>query len=356
MKNAIKTFTVIDLGSTKISAVTAGIDRGGRENILATEISDSRGITGGNITDMNKATQSIKTLVEKLRKKSSIRIKHVFVTVKGTDIEIHRTRGMVFLSKTPREISRKDLNKCAELASIFKLPLEKEIIEVIPSAFYIDGSSIPLKDPLGLYGVKLGLKAFVATANRGNIGNITKCIDHSGLILEGVHLSGLASGASVLEEDQKDKGVLLLDVGDISSEAVFFRENMVKQFGVINMGVSDILSADGTINDSSVSKFFAKAKEILAFDKDKLGSIVITGGGALLEGVLESAEKTFNVHARMGLVKNEGHALNLQDSIVHTSTIGLVRHLSKKHKASILCRNPFYRFFTKFHNIYDSYF
>ena len=356
MKHALKTFTVIDLGSTKISAATAGIDRNGREKIFATEISDSKGITGGTITDINKATQSIKTLVEKLRKKSSIKIKRVFVTVKGTDIEINRTRGMVFLSKTPREITRKDINKCAELASIFKLPLEKEIIEVIPSAFHIDGSPIPLKDPLGLYGVKLELKAFVATAGRGSMGNIAKCIDHSGLILEGVYLSGVASGASVLEEHQKDKGVLLLDIGDISSEVVFFRENMVKQFGAIKMGVSDILSDEGVINDGSMNKFFAKVKEILAHDKDKLGSLVITGGGALLEGVLESAENAFNVHARMGLVKNEGHALNLQDSIVHTSTIGLVRYLSRKHKALILHRNPLHRFFSKFQNIYDSYF
>ncbi|UCD55534.1 MAG: hypothetical protein JSV93_01685 [Candidatus Omnitrophota bacterium] len=332
----IKIVTVIDLGSNKIAGATASIDKEGNISLLALENLHSRGIRGGDITDINKAVGDIASLMDRLqcRKKP----KNVFVITKSADTKMDILRGMVPLARAPREITRRDVARCLEIAAMVKFPLDRAIIEKIVRGFYIDGSALNVSNPIGLYGIKLETEAFIATVHMSKIQNITKCIDHAGFLLDGICLSGIASSESVLDEKEKKEGVLLLDIGDTLTERLIFKDSMLKSFRIMKKGAGAILNGN------------------MRVDNNDFSSIVVTGGGALLDGVIEKTEKMLKRPARIGIVKNAGQNLSSQDAIIHTSTVGLISRIAKEYKNSHTHKNPIHKAFRKITDIYESYF
>ena len=252
---------------------------------------------------------------------------------------------MVALSSVPREVTKKDMARCLEMAAMMKLPLDRAIIEKFARAYYIDGATRNVRNPVGLYGMKLEAEAFVATANRSKIQNITKCIDHAGFLLKGIYLSAIASADSILEEREKEKGVLLVDIGDSMTEAIVFKNNMLWDFCAIEKGAETIL-------DDNMRGLLAT----FPAGSDDFSSVVITGGGALLDGVIEKAEKLFKIPTRIGIVRNAGRNLTPQDAIIHTPTIGLINHVAKGYKAYHAYKSPIHKLFHKIQHIYESYF
>lgn len=350
-----KIITVIDLGSSKIAAAIAGIDKDGRVSLLALENLYSHGMQSGNITDINKAVNDISSIMVRLKRHQRKKIKNVFVTIKGIDVKMDIGRGTIPLSKTSREITKRDVNRCLDIAAMVKLPLDRTIIEKVVKGFCIDGGSFSVTNPIGLYGVKLEAETFIATANQSKIQNITKCIDFAGLILDGIYLSGLASANSVLEAEEKEKGVFLLDIGESLAEGLIFKHGMLKNFHIIKQGATSILGNGMHVNKQKLCSLLKKANSALRVDSDNFVSIVVTGGGALLDGIIEETEKVFKIPARIGLVKKERN-LNSRDAIIHTSTIGLIDYLAKEYKTSHIHNSPIHKAFRKILGIYESYF
>jgi len=347
--------TVIDLGSNKIAASQARIAKNGSVFLLGMENLYSRGIAGGEITDINKAVEDIKSVMKKLLRHGK-KSKNVFVTTKGFDIRMDISRGMVPLSKTPREITKKDVKKCLEIASMVKLSPERDIVEKVIKSFYIDEVASGVKNPVGLYGVKLEVEAFIATVKRSKIQNITKCIDHAGFLLDGIRLSGMASADGVLDVAEKEKGVLLIDMGDTLTEAAGYKNGMLKNFRVIKKGVSSVLDGKMRLERRRLSAFFKDTLSAVEAGEGDFFSTVVTGGGALLDGVIEEAEKSFNVPSRIGFAKKAGRELNAEDAIIHAATVGLISRLAEEHKASRVPTNPIHKAFHKIIDIYESYF
>jgi len=351
----MKLITVIDLGSSKIAAACASIDTNGNPAILALENLHSRGVEQGQIQDFHKAVGDIASIVVKLEGRVKRKIRNVLVTTRGADIEMRLSRSMVPLSKMPREITGKDVKASLELAGMIKLPLEKAIVQKIVRSFHIDGEKAGIRNPIGLYGMRLEAESFIAMASRSKIQNITKSVDHAGLLLDGIYLSGMTSAGAVLNSPEKEKGVLFLDVGDMLTEALIFKEAMLKNSVISTKGASEILGQTGRPDKTKLAALFDEIVNSLSAGENDFFSVVLTGGGALLDGIIEEAEHAFKRPARIGRAKNEKRTLNSQDAIIHTSTIGLIELIAKERRESAP-RNFFANTTRKLTHIYETYF
>jgi len=349
-----ETITVLDLGSSKIAGACAEMDRKGNTNILALENLDSQGITNGNITDMNKAVESVFSIMEKLNK--TRKTKNIFIATKGSDIEMRLSKGMVALSKVPREITKKDMAKCLEIASMIKIPLKRSIVEKVVKCFTIDETLPSVENPIGLYGMKLEGEVCIATVNQSKIENITKCIDHAGFILDGIYLSGVASSGGVLDDEEKEKGVLLLDIGDSLTEAIVFKSRILQDFFIINSGVTDILDDVNKVDKQDLTSFLEKINKLVKKRDNRFSSVVITGGGAILEGVIEEAEKVLNKKTKIGIVRSVDHKISSKNAVIHTATLGLIRNLAKEHGLIHVKKGPIQKAIHKLQHIYETYF
>ena len=351
-----KIITTIDLGSNKIAAATAAVDKNGKVSLIGAESLNSRGIEGGEILDIDKAVEDISSVMDKLKKPLKKKIKNVSIATRGTDIKMDLSRGMVPLSKTPREITKKDMNKCLDIASMQKLPLDRVVVEKVVKSFSIDGGPLGIKNPVGLYGIKLEAETFIATAKRSKIQNIAKCIDHAGLFINGIYLSSFASANSILGGNEKEKGVLLLDIGGSLTEEIIFKNGMLTHFRILKKGASAILDNTAHVNKNKLDALLEEAREGLPAEKEAFSSVVVTGGGALLDGVIERAEKLLEAPARIGIVRGAGRNLNSQDAIIHTSTLGLINRLAHERKSHRAFTNPIRKTLQKILDIYESYF
>ncbi|MCQ9206481.1 MAG: hypothetical protein NG740_01165 [Omnitrophica bacterium] len=351
-----KPITVIDLGSNRIVAATAGIGKKGGVTLLAMENLHSRGINEGEITDISKAVEDISLITGKLKEKCGRKPKNVFVTTRSADIEVRPSRGMIPLSKTSREITRNDVRRSSELASMVRLSLDRAIVQKIVRNFRIDENAAEVKNPVGLYGMRLEVESFIVTANRSKIQNITKCIDHAGFLLGGVYLSSIASAESVLDSKEKEKGVLLLDIGEALTEGLIFKNDMLKNFCAIRKGARAVYDGNRHVDKPGLTALLLDTLAALPNGASAFSSVVLTGGGALLDGVIEEAEKVFKLPVKIGLAKNQNQSLNSQDAIIHAPTIGLITHIANDYKASQIHTSPFLRTLHNLQHIYETYF
>lgn len=330
-----KLVTIIDLGSSRIAAAMADIKKDGQVSLLALENISSNGITGGHITDIDKAVRDVSYAMKKIRSAAQRRAKNVFITTKGADTKLNISRGMVPLAKVPRQITRQDIKKCLDIASMINIPLDRVCIDKVVRRFFIDDGTAGVRNPVGLYGIKLEAETFIATVNHSKIQNITKCIDHAGFLLDGIYLSSICSANSVLTAEEKTRGVLLIDIGSSLAEMLVFKDNTLQDFRIAEKGPSMVLEA-GMRPDFS--------------------SVVVTGGGALPDGVIEETERALKVPARIGIVGKTGYSLNSRDAIIHTSTIGLIDRMAEEYRNSQTDMNPARRTLRKIIDIYESYF
>lgn len=351
-----KTITVINLGSSRIAAATASIGRKGGVTLLAMENLHSRGINEGEIISIGKAVEDISLITDKLKKKCGRKTKNVFVTTRSADIEVGPSRGMIALSRTPREITGNDVRRSSELASMVRLSLDRAIVQKIVRNFRIDEGAAEVKDPVGLYGMRLEVESFIATANRSKIQNITKCIDHAGFLLGGIYLSSVASAESVLDSQEKENGVLLLDIGEALTEGLIFKSGMLKNFCAIRKGARAVYNGNQHADKPPLTALLTDALAALPFGPSGFSSVVLTGGGALLDGVIEEAEKIFRLPVKIGLAKNQNQGLDSQDAIIHAPTIGLLTYIANERKASQAHTPPFLRTVRNLQNIYETYF
>jgi len=351
-----KLVTVIDLGSNKITAASARIRRDGRFSVLALEHLNSRGVTRGQISDMEKAVLDISEITKRIEKVSKKRIKELYVTAKNPDIEMLLSKGTIALSKTPREITKKDTDECIKIASLTKIPLKQRVIHKVTRGFSIDDTSLIVANPIGLYGLKLEAEVYVATSPESLMDSITKCIDHAGFILKGIYLSSLTTAECVLEESEKEKGVLLLDIGESASEALVFKDKSLYSFQHLRLGGDTILESGMRPNKEKLRKLCNEVKAILGEAEKYVESAVVTGGGALIDGMLECAENTFKCPTRMGLARKAGRHLDTQEALIHTSTIGLIEFIAKEYAKSHHHGNPLNKLVRKVLYLYESYF
>lgn len=235
-----KLISVIDIGTTKITtliALVASIDD--KPQIIGVNSTPAKGVKKGLIVDIEEATNSIQESVEKAERMSGHKISDLYFSIGGPHISSLNSRGVVAISNPKEEITQDDINRVIEAARAISLSSTREIIEVTPRFFTVDGQD-GIKNPLGMKGVRLEVDCHIITALQANLNNIYRCFSLLGIKPKGAIFSGLASAEAVLTETEKELGVVLVDIGGGKTDICLYADNSLSYSSSIPVGARHI--------------------------------------------------------------------------------------------------------------------
>ncbi|WP_262249159.1 cell division protein FtsA [Parapedobacter soli] len=351
----------LDIGTTKI-CVTVGRRSGKNKiEILGVGKAESSGVSRGVVANIQKTVNSIRQAVEEAAGQSNVDIKVVNVGIAGQHIKSIQHRG-ILTRKDDSEISRLDIERLIEDMYKLVLPPGEEIIHVLPQEFTIDNEP-SIKDPIGMAGRRMEANFHIISGLVSAVKNIKKCIDNASLEVQDLILEPLASSEAVLDEADKDAGVVLVDIGGGTTDVAIFHEGIIRHTAVIPLGgnivtedikqgcsvlrnqaellkirfgsaladenkENEVISVPGLrgrdAKEISVKNLAyiiqARMEEIIehvyyeikssGYENKLIGGIVITGGGAQLKHLVQLVEYITGIDCRIGfpnehLAKNE---------------------------------------------------
>ncbi|PKN68646.1 MAG: cell division protein FtsA [Deltaproteobacteria bacterium HGW-Deltaproteobacteria-10] len=378
----------LDIGTTKTTAVVGEVTETGI-NIIGVGTSLAKEIRKGTVVNIDSMVESIKTAVEEAEHMSGCRINSVYVGISGSHVKGQNSLSIVSIKG--REVSESDVQRAIEAAKAIAIPIGREIMHILPQSYVIDGQE-GIKDPIGMSGVRLEAKVHIVTGATSAIQDIVKSVNRVGLDIDDVVLEQLAAGEAVLSSDEKDLGVVLLDIGGANTSVTIFSEGSIKHTAILPVGgnylTSDIstglrtplgdaekiklkygcaltsmIPKDETINvpslggreDREVSRQILGRiieprmeeilnlayKEVVRFGFEDLlaAGVVLTGGTSLLYGITELAEQIFDMPARKGIPIGIGGLSDIVNSPAHAIGVGLIIYGNSQLDSDSIYRN-----------------
>lgn len=349
--------TGLDIGSSKVSAISARMAHDGALEIIAQASAPSRGVYKGSFTNLCDATDSVSKVMSKLRDKTSRRTGDLYVNISGQAVKGSRSLGMIPIALRGREVARPDIGRCVNAASTIHLPFDREIIGSIVHNFSIDDQPW-VRNPIGLYASRLSCQVYIITADVNHIQNIYKCVNSAGYDIKELVFTGIADGASLLDKDLREEGVVLLDLGDSLIEVSVFTGGTLAEFDIYAGGgrgrTSDLRQDPEFLNIAS-----RVASRIQDFVRTGgvVSSVVLTGGMSFADGIVEFLEARLPYPIKMGVVKNIRGDISGIDSIKLSTAIGLARYGLDRHAEKLADgRNTAERLSNKIVEIFNNYF
>jgi cell division protein FtsA len=367
----------LDIGTTKIVAIVGRRNEFGKIEILGMGKSDSYGVARGVVQNIDQTVQAIRAAVADAENKSGVDIKVVNVGIAGQHIKSMQHRGIKTRSSIEEEISQKDID--ALIDDMFKLVMQpgEEIIHVLPQEYIIDNEQ-GIKNPIGMSGIRLEANFHIITGQIAAARNIYKCVHKANLEASGLTLEPLASADAVLSNEEKEAGVVLVDIGGGTTDVAIFQDGIIRHTAVIPFGgnvitedikegctiiknqaellkikfgsalasenqENEIVSIPGLrgrphkeISVRNLSAIIqARMEEIIehvyyeiknsGYEKKLIAGIVVTGGGAQLKHVTQLVEYITGMDTRIGY-PNEHLAKGTEDVTLpmFATSVGLV--------------------------------
>jgi cell division protein FtsA len=398
-----KDFVVgLDIGTTKICCIVGEIVEPGLNpviDIIGIGTAPSNGLRKGVVINIDSTVDSITKAVEEAELMAGVEISSVYTGIAGGHIKSFNSTGIVAIKD--KEINENDVQRVIDAAKAVAIPLDREVIHIIPQEYVVDEQD-GIRDPIGMNGVRLEAKVHIVTGAVSSAQNIIKCANKAGLNVSEICLEPIASSEAVLSQDEKDLGVVLVDIGGGTSDIAIFKEGSVVYTGVLAIGgnhitndisvglrtpiaeaekikiqhgcaLASLVSADDTIEVPGVGgrkprilsrKLLAeiiepRVEEIFnlihteiqksGFQDVLSGGIVITGGSTLLEGMPELAEYVFEMPVKRGIPSGIGGLRDVVNSPKFATGVGLL-HYGARNLGRHLGRN---RFTIRDKNIYD---
>jgi cell division protein FtsA len=230
-----RTIVGIDVGTTKVCTIVAQASDTGKLNILGVGLTPSKGMDKGVVVNIDDAVSAISASVEKAERLSGYRIGTAFVGVSGRHISSLNSRGVVAVQRPDHEITRNDVARAVESAQAVAIPTQREIIHVIPRAYVVDGHE-GIRDPIGMSGFRLEVETHIVTGEVMAIQNLIRSVQKTGVEIDDLILQPLASGEACLSADDKDRGVMLVDMGGGTTDIAIFVQGGVWHTSVISVG------------------------------------------------------------------------------------------------------------------------
>ena len=225
----------LDIGTTKIACIVGRKNEHGKIEIIGMGTAESLGVSRGVVSNIGQAEQSIAAAVANAGNKSKFNITNVVVGIAGQHIKSYQHRGQITLSSDEGEITQDDVDRLIEdMYNLVTLPGE-EILHALPQEYIVDHEQ-GIKDPIGMYGRRLEDNFHVITGTVNAAKNIKRCIDRSGLILDEIVLEPLASADAVLTSEEKEAGVVLVDIGGGTTDVAIFHDGIIRHTAVIPFG------------------------------------------------------------------------------------------------------------------------
>ncbi|HAS45376.1 MAG TPA: cell division protein FtsA [Microscillaceae bacterium] len=232
----------LDIGSTKICALVGRKDQFGKVEILGMGKAPSEGVTRGVVINIDKTVNAISEAIEEAEQTSGIDIRIVNVGIAGQHIKSLKQSGSITRDSAENEITRNDVNRLINDMYRIVTPPGNEIIHVMPQDYTVDFET-GIKEPIGMSGIKLEADFNIITAQTSAINNINRCVKRTGLEIENLILEPIASSLSVLTDEEREAGVVLVDIGGGTTDVAIFYENIIRHTAVIPFG-GDIITSD----------------------------------------------------------------------------------------------------------------
>src|SRR6188508_1221034 len=225
----------LDLGTTKIAAIVGRKNEFGKVEILGVGRTESLGVNRGVVVNIEQTVASIKTAVAMAADKANVDIGEVIVGIAGQHIKSMQHRGMITRQSLEDEVSQKDIDNLIDNMHRLVMSPGEEIIHVIPQEYIIDSES-GIKNPIGHAGIRLEGNFHIITGQVSAVKNIFKCVNRGGLEIVDLHLEPLASADAVLSEEEKEAGVVLVDIGGGTTDIAIFQDGIIRHTAVIPFG------------------------------------------------------------------------------------------------------------------------
>ncbi len=364
----------LDIGTSKIVAIVAEISQEGDIEIVGIGNNESQGLKKGVVIDIESTVSSIQKAVEEAELMAGVQIKSVFAGIAGSHIKSLNSHGIVAIKD--REVGSEDVARVIDAAKAVAIPTDQRIIHVLPQEFVIDDQD-GIREPIGMSGVRLEAKVHLVTGSTSAAQNIVKCVRQCGLEVEDIILEQLASSHSVLTADEKELGVCLVDIGGGTTDIAVFTEGAIRHTAVIPIAgdqvtndiavalrtpthfaeeikvkyacaLRQLANADDTIEVPGVgdraSRRLARQtlaevvepryEELLTLVQTELrrsgfeglcaAGVVLTGGSAKIEGVVELAEEVFHMPVRLGIPQHVTGLADIVKNPIHATGVGLL--------------------------------
>jgi cell division protein FtsA len=221
----------LDVGTTKICAICG--DRAGEMmRIISVGMSPSHGLRKGIVVDMERAADSVKSAVNVVEDSIGVKVRSVFVGIAGGHIKGFDGHGAIAIKGVVRE---DDVERLLESASAVCVPVDREVLHVIPGGFRVDGDN-GIRDPLGMSGERLEGRVHIVTGALTSVQNLIRCCEMAGLGVSDIVLEPLASADAVVRQEEKEKGVVLVDIGGGTTDIAIYREGILRHTAVLALG------------------------------------------------------------------------------------------------------------------------
>lgn len=234
-----KLVAALDIGSTKIVALVGEADEQGRIYVIGHGEAPAEGLRRGIVVNMERTVRSIRRAIDDAQMVSGTEIDKVTAGIAGEHVRSLNSHGVIAVSRTDNEITAADVKRAIEAARAIAIPVDREIIHVIPQDYNVDGQS-GIKDPVGMSGVRLEVEAHIVTASVTTAKNIYRAMERCHLIVDHLVLESIALSNVLLSDVETESGVILVDMGgDISNVSVFY-DGAIRHTAVIPLGGRNI--------------------------------------------------------------------------------------------------------------------
>lgn len=345
---------VLDIGTTKVVALIASKNvTQGTFDILGIGASVNEGLRRGVVINIDKTVKAITQALSIAEQQAGIKVKDITIGISGDHIQSLLTRSIIAIPNANREISHQDVQRIIDDAMNVKLPADRQILHILPQEYIIDGQD-GVTDPIGMSGVRMESNVQVITGLLSAIQNLQKCIERAQLTVNRMIINPIASSNAVLDEDEKEVGVAMIDIGGGTTDIALFRDNVIRHSASIPLAghqiTEDISTGLGIlfnqaerlkrdfghataesilqeetimvpgisgrnpleINKSLLARIIGpRLEEIFEHCFEELrksgyihrlpAGIVITGGSSLIHGIDDLAARIFGMPVKMGI-------------------------------------------------------
>ena len=364
----------LDIGTSKVVALVAELSPEGQFNVLGLGQTSSKGLKKGVVVNIEATVQSIQKALEEAELMSDRRIIQVFTGIAGNHIVSFNSSGMVAIRD--KEVGAGDVERVLETAKAINIPTDQQILHILIQEFIIDGQE-DVREPIGMSGLRLEVKVHIVTGAVSAAQNIVKCVRRCGLEVNDLILQPLASSLAVLTEDEKELGVVLIDIGGGTTDIAIYSQGSIRHTAVIPIAGDQITNdiamalrtptieaedlkihhgvarqelADATamidvpgvgdreprpmskqalaaVIEPRVEELFTLVRNIVresGYEDMVSSGIVLTGGTAMMPGMEELAERVFLKPARIGSPEYRGHLHEVLRSPRYSTGLGLL--------------------------------
>ncbi len=371
-------FVAVDVGSSKVGVLIGQPDAGGVMEVVGKGLAPNRGTRRGNVVNVESTVEALRQATEEAEVMAGVEVSRAWVGIAGSDIRNVNSRGMVTVSRKDREITRQDIDRVLEAAQSAALPSDREILHAIPQEFLVDEQG-GIQDPLGMLGSRLEVTLHLVTGNVTRTKTLLTCVNRAGIEVVELVFEPLATGEAVLTPDERELGVLLLDIGSGTTEHALFMDGCVQHSAVLPVGaghftndlamvlrtpfaeaerikvksgccLGSLVGDDQGISVPTVAGgaprvvprrelaeiLQPRAEELFELVRADLakhghnetlrGGVVLTGGGAQLDGLLEMAEQIFDSAVRYGLPSGLSGLVDVISSPAWATASGMLRY------------------------------